>query len=62
METKVDNLFRVTVTEFEDGVQRPLPELTKYFTDRIEANAYARTQDVWYCSILCYRTNVERCF
>ena len=60
MEVKIDNLFRVTVTEYDSGAQRHCPELTRYFDNRIEANAYARTQDHTVNCELFYRADVVR--
>lgn len=41
MEVKVGSLWRVIVTEYDEGVQRVDPEDTKFFTERSEAVAYA---------------------
>jgi hypothetical protein len=60
MEVKIDDLFRVTVTEYDSGAQRACPELTRYFTTRPEANAYARTQDQTVSPELFYRADVVR--
>ena len=62
MEVKVDDLFRVTVTGLflDSGDQRHCPELTRYFDNRAEANAYARTQDQTVGPELFYQADVER--
>lgn len=44
-EVKMGGLFKVTVTEYEAGWgQRPCPEDTKFFDNREEAEAYAKSQ------------------
>jgi hypothetical protein len=39
-EVKIGSLFKVTVTEYEDGVQRVDENDTKYFTTLEEAQKY----------------------
>ena len=43
--SKVGNLYRVTVTEYDGGVQRVDPKDTKYFTTLEEAQDYKYRQD-----------------
>lgn len=43
-EVKMGTLWRVTVTEYEQGWgQRPCEDETKFFTTKEEAEAYAKT-------------------
>ena len=44
-EVTLDSLYRVTVTEYDCGVQRVDPRDTKYFTTLEEAKAYKERQD-----------------
>jgi hypothetical protein len=62
VEVKINNLFRVTVTGLflDSGDQREFPELTRYFDNRPEAIAYARTQDQTVGPELFYQADVER--
>jgi len=41
-EVKLNDLYKVTVTEYDCGVQRVDPNDTKYFTTREEAEKYKR--------------------
>ena len=43
-EVKLTGLYKVTVTEYESGVQRTDPNDTRYFTTLEEAQAY---KDKW---------------
>ena len=44
-EVKLSTLYKVTVTEYDCGVQRVDPEDTRYFTTLEEAVAYKYRQD-----------------
>ena len=44
-EVKLNGLYKVTVTEYDCGVQREDPNDTKYFTTLEEAQAYKQRQD-----------------
>jgi hypothetical protein len=46
MEVKLNGLYKVTVTEYDCGVQRVDDSDTRFFTTREEAEAYAKTQNV----------------
>ena len=58
--TMNQDLYRVTVTEYDDGAQRPCPELTKIFTEPREADAYAKVQSVTFSRSLFYRAEVQQ--
>jgi len=59
MEVKLDTLYKVTVTEYDCGVQRVDPEDTRYFTTLKEAEEYKARQDCG--SPECYwRAYIER--
>jgi hypothetical protein len=59
MEVKLQTLYKVTVTEYDCGVQRVDPEDTRYFTTLEEAQAYKARQDCG--SPECYwRAHIER--
>jgi len=44
-EVKLNGLYKVTVTEYDCGVQREDPNDTKYFTTLEEAQAYKARAD-----------------
>ena len=59
MEVKLNTLYKVTVVEYDMGVQRVDPEDTRYFTTLEEAQAYKARQDCG--SPECYwRAHIEK--
>ena len=59
MEVRVSGLYKVTVTEYDCGVQRVDPEDTRFFTTLEEAQEYKKRQDCG--SPECYwRANIEK--
>jgi hypothetical protein len=56
-EVRLSGLYKVTVTEYDCGVQRVDPDDTKFFTTLEEAEAYKYRQDCgspecyWRCTI-----------
>jgi hypothetical protein len=60
MEVKISGLYKVTVIEYDQGVQRSTPDYDKYYTTEAEAKAYAHQIQTIGNSDCYYRATVER--